>query len=403
MLDIDPVALTRFCEDLMVSTVRISVLPVALELKVYEFAVREAMQLLYDGVMKHDGRGVIGHHLQLHLTATLATRAVPHAPVQLGNVAAFAKAVLSGNELLHKHLKWMPHALKLEFVEGVAVLLLTALTVVLASVECDVLGHRISVAVTPSGAFTPRDTCNDKHGAVDGACVRSFVEEVLSKRPPASPWPGLEPVEKSLLCAAAAVAVAVVNDTLASFRVRLVGADITAQLVPAPATPPDTADGTVPMVARCREVGREAYLRALAATRRALLRDVAVIDTALAAYRRPSFSLSSLLPFFSYFHRRPAAPAQHVLVGSVKQSHPPAQAQAPEPSPGTSTKRTSTALLSGAAAAAARMRRSAGKRVSALVRTCKQATTAARSGGRRTGTKETGQLADAGTGADSDS
>jgi hypothetical protein len=204
-------------------------------------------------------------------------------------------AVLSGNELLHKHLKWMPHALKLEFVEGVAVLLLTALTVVLASVECDVLGHRISVAVTPSGAFTPRDTSSgaDERGAVDGACVRSFVEEVLSKRPPTAPWPGLEPVEKSLLCAAAAVAVAVVNDTLASFRVRLVGADITAQLVPA--TPPDTADGTVP-TACCREVGREAYLRALAATRRALLRDVAVIDTALAAHRRPSFSLSSLLP-----------------------------------------------------------------------------------------------------------
>jgi len=201
------------------------------------------------------------------------------------------------------------------------------------------------------------------------------------------------------LCAAAAVAVAVVNDTLASFRVRLVGADITAQLVPA--TPPDTADGTVP-TACCREVGREAYLRALAATRRALLRDVAVIDTALAAHRRPSFSLLSLL---SFFHRRPAAPAQHVVVGSVKQSHPPAQAQAlaPEPSPGTAPKRTSTALLSGAAAAAARMRRSAGKRVSALVRTCKQATTAARSGGGRTGTKETGQLADADTGADSDS
>jgi hypothetical protein len=152
-------------------------------------------------------------------------------------------------------------------------------------------------------------------------------------------------------------------------------------------------------------VGREAYLRALAATRRALLRDVAVIDTALAAHSRPSFSLSSLLPFFSFFRRRPAAPAQHVVVGSVKQSHPPAQAQAlaPEPSPGTAPKRTSTALLSGAAAAAARMRRSAGKRVSALVRTCKQATTAARSGGGRTGTKETGQLADADTGADSDS
>jgi hypothetical protein len=297
----------------------------------------------------------------------------------------------------------MPHALKLEFVEGVAVLLLTALTVVLASVECDVLGHRISVAVTPSGAFLPCDTCNDKNGAVDGACVRSFVEEVLSKRPPASPWPGLEPVEKSLACAAAAVAVAVVNDTLASFRVRLVGADITAQLVPAPATPPDPATGEVP-TARCREVGREAYLRALAANRRALLRDVAVIDTALAAHHRPSslFSLFSLLPFF---HRRPAAPAQHVLVGSVKQSHPPAQAQAqaPAPSPGTAPKRTSTALLSGAAAAAARVRRSAGKRVSALVRTCKQASTAARSGGSRTGTKDAGQLTDADTGADSDS
>ena len=375
----DPAALTRFCEELVASAgVRSSVLPPSLELKAYEFAVREALQLLYDEVKKFDCRGIIGHRLTLHVNATLTTRAAPTATVQRGNVAAFAKKLL-GNELLHTSLKWMPQALKVEFIEGVVVLLLTALTVVLESLECSVLGHRVFAAVTSSGGFMPRDTdsCAAAISPIDGACVRGFVDDLLAKRPPASPWPGLEHVEKSLACAAAVVALAVVDDTLASFRVRLVGADVTARLVPAPAPPAAAAP-----VARCREVSRGAYLRALEVARRALLRDVAVVDAALKAHRRPFLPVPSL-----FFASRPAAHAQPMQCGPVlpPRPRPPQPAvDTPPKDPTTHVKRAPTALLSGAAAAAARMRRSAGKRVSALVRTCK----AGYSRGQRAGKEE---------------
>ena len=123
---INPFILTAYCEKLVaVHQLRITFLPAAVELKIYEFTVRQAMQLLFEEVWKHEKREIIGHCFQLEIVQTYGIPPIPKSVIHRCNLEAFATRLMN-NDLIN--LPWLPHYLKKQLLENILLLLMISLT-----------------------------------------------------------------------------------------------------------------------------------------------------------------------------------------------------------------------------------------------------------------------------------